>query len=211
MIIYLTTNLINNKKYIGSTNNNNPYYLGSGVYLNKAIKKYGRKNFKREILETVSNLEELRKKEEYYIKLYNAINSKEFYNVSKKGVGTKPGYNSKIYTEERNKKIGLAHKGQKRYEGLGIKISEKTKNKPKPPRTKEHNEKIGLSNRGKSKLPMKEETKNKIKNMNNIEEFEKELEKLAKKIQQEVDECRDADLTDWIKEEIKIFIQKWEA
>lgn len=39
MIIYLTTNLINNKKYIGSTNNNNPYYLGSGVYLNKAIKK----------------------------------------------------------------------------------------------------------------------------------------------------------------------------
>jgi len=164
MIIYLTTNLINNKKYIGSTNNNNPYYLGSGVYLNKAIKKYGRKNFKREILETVSNLEELRKKEEYYIKLYNAINSKEFYNVSKKGVGTKPGYNSKIYTEERNKKIGLAHKGQKRYEGLGIKISEKTKNKPKPPRTKEHNEKIGLSNRGKSKLPMKEETKNKIKN-----------------------------------------------
>lgn len=47
--------------------------------------------------------------------------------------------------------------------------------------------------------------------MNNIEEFEKELEKLAKKIQQEVDECRDADLTDWIKEEIKIFIQKWEA
>ena len=52
---------------------------------------------------------------------------------------------------------------------------------------------------------------NKIKNMNNIEEFEKELEKLAKKIQQEVDECRDADLTDWIKEEIKIFIQKWEA
>ena len=78
MIIYLTTNLINNKKYIGSTNNNNPYYLGSGVYLNKAIKKYGRKNFKREILETISNLEELRKKEEYYKNYIMQLIAKNF-------------------------------------------------------------------------------------------------------------------------------------
>ena len=49
MVIYCTTNLINGKKYIGSDTNNNPYYLGSGVSIIKAIKKYGRNNFKKEI------------------------------------------------------------------------------------------------------------------------------------------------------------------
>ena len=45
--------------------------------------------------------------------------------------------------------------------------------------------------------------------MENTQEFEKELEKLAKEIQQEVDKYRESDLTDWIKEEIKKFIEKW--
>lgn len=40
MIIYKTTNLINNKIYIGQDKNNNPKYLGSGDLLKKAIKKY---------------------------------------------------------------------------------------------------------------------------------------------------------------------------
>ena len=43
---YLTTNLANDKKYIGdhSTNNINDSYLGSGVYILKAIKKYIKSN-----------------------------------------------------------------------------------------------------------------------------------------------------------------------
>jgi len=51
--IYKTTNLINNRYYIGlhSTDNLDDGYLGSGTYLNRAIKKYGKPNFKREILE----------------------------------------------------------------------------------------------------------------------------------------------------------------
>jgi group I intron endonuclease len=51
--IYKTTNLINNRYYIGlhSTDNLDDEYLGSGTYLNRAIKKYGKPNFKREILE----------------------------------------------------------------------------------------------------------------------------------------------------------------
>jgi hypothetical protein len=41
MIIYKTTCLINGKIYVGQDSKNNPDYLGSGIYLNRAIKKHG--------------------------------------------------------------------------------------------------------------------------------------------------------------------------
>ena len=44
MIIYMTINNINGKKYIGKDVKNNPKYLGSGFDLQKAIKKYGKEN-----------------------------------------------------------------------------------------------------------------------------------------------------------------------
>lgn len=40
--IYITTNLINGKKYIGQKKGYNDTYLGSGKILKLAIKKYGR-------------------------------------------------------------------------------------------------------------------------------------------------------------------------
>jgi hypothetical protein len=51
-IVYKTTNLINGKIYIGKHVTKNPYdkYLGSGKQLKDAIKKYGLKNFKKEVL-----------------------------------------------------------------------------------------------------------------------------------------------------------------
>ena len=41
--IYLTVNKINGKKYIGKHVTEDPYdsYLGSGIVLSNAIKKYG--------------------------------------------------------------------------------------------------------------------------------------------------------------------------
>jgi hypothetical protein len=51
-IVYLTTNLINNKIYVGkhSTYNLDDGYLGSGKSLKYSIKKHGEVNFKRQIL-----------------------------------------------------------------------------------------------------------------------------------------------------------------
>ena len=51
-VLYKTTNLINNKFYVGAheIKKNPDTYLGSGLFLQRAIKKYGIKNFKREIL-----------------------------------------------------------------------------------------------------------------------------------------------------------------
>lgn len=51
--IYITTNIINNKKYIGKhkAKVHSKSYLGSGVILNEAIKKYGRSNFTNKVIE----------------------------------------------------------------------------------------------------------------------------------------------------------------
>ena len=68
-LIYITTNLTNGKKYIGShlTSNINDNYLGSGVILKKAIKKYGKSNFQREIIAQLDNIDNMKELEEYYI------------------------------------------------------------------------------------------------------------------------------------------------
>jgi hypothetical protein len=75
MIIYLTTNLITQEKYIGKDRNNSPSYIGGGVNLKKAIKEYGKENFKKEILELCTDLTDLKQKELYWLNYYDAANS----------------------------------------------------------------------------------------------------------------------------------------
>jgi group I intron endonuclease len=85
MIIYRTTNLINQKFYIGKDTHNNPNYYGSGKKLKLAIKKYGKENFKKEILEICETKEQLNEREKHWIEKLNAIN--EGYNISLGGDG----------------------------------------------------------------------------------------------------------------------------
>lgn len=99
--IYITTNHINGKKYIGQKkyddNGRWKNYLGSGLNLSRAIKKYGKENFTREIIEECDSKELLNNREIYWIEYYNATQSKDFYNIAKGGNGgdTIKGFSTK--------------------------------------------------------------------------------------------------------------------
>ncbi len=81
--IYITTNLLNGRKYIGQKRGSvRPSYLGSGIAIKEAIKKYGKICFDVELLEIANSLEELNALEIKYIKEYNALNNSEFYNIA---------------------------------------------------------------------------------------------------------------------------------
>jgi hypothetical protein len=88
-ILYKTTNLVNNKSYIGihQTDDLNDGYLGSGVAFKKALKKYGKENFLREIIETCSSFEELLEKEKQYVNEI-WVNDKGNYNLKTGGQST---------------------------------------------------------------------------------------------------------------------------
>lgn len=87
-IVYLTTNLFTGKWYIGvhSTNDIEDGYLGSGKLLSRAIKKYGKENFKREILFLFETSEEAYAKEAELI-TESSVKSPSCYNVKPGGRG----------------------------------------------------------------------------------------------------------------------------
>ena len=115
--IYLTTNLINNKKYIGQHYGRiDDNYLGSGTLIIKAIKKYGKENFKKEILKICDSYEDMNESEKYYINKYNAVQDDNFYNIATGGFGSNPCAGlSKEADLARRKKLSEACKGNKNY------------------------------------------------------------------------------------------------
>lgn len=129
--IYITTNTINGKKYIGQTSfkrgkakNNN--YLGSGKYLKEAIKKYGTKCFTKEIIFVAQSFEDLNWAERHFIEQYDAVKSRKFYNVSPGGRASL-GFTGKKHSQERNKKLSDKLKGHKVSDKVRLVTSENGK------------------------------------------------------------------------------------
>lgn len=87
--IYLTTNLISGRKYIGQHKSEtfDPSYLGSGKILKQAVLKEGVGNFQVQLIEVCASAEQLNQREAYYIDLCDAVNSSEFYNLKDGGLG----------------------------------------------------------------------------------------------------------------------------
>ncbi len=139
MIIYKTTNLVNGKIYVGQSINPTNNYLGSGCLLHKAIKKYNKKNFKRETLEECSTIEELNKKEDYWIKKLKSKNKDIGYNIKDGGLNG-------LHSDETKKKIKKARQLQKFSEETRKKMSKAGKGRKK---SEEHKRKIGEANKGK--------------------------------------------------------------
>lgn len=84
--VYKVTNLINDKYYIGvhKTDNPNDSYMGSGIAIKNAIKKYGKDNFKKDVLFETDIKDEAYKKE---IELTDDYNKHHTYNMKRGGVG----------------------------------------------------------------------------------------------------------------------------
>ena len=103
--IYKTTCLVNGKIYIGKhEGNENDNYLGSGEIFSLALRKYGKENFKREILRRCETLHELRIWEHVYIKKYHSQNHEIGYNIADGDVNSSE-YNPAKLPEVREKML----------------------------------------------------------------------------------------------------------
>lgn len=172
--IYITTNLINNKQYVGShKGRKNDTYLGSGTIILKAIKKYGKKNFKRIILEECDVSINLLL-EEKYIKEYNTL-IPNGYNISptggalifddnlrnKKRISLLGKNKGRIHSKEIRKKMSEAQKGKKLSIETKQKMSEFQKGRVKSVIERKHlsESKMGSKNPMYGKIPWNKKKK----------------------------------------------------
>jgi hypothetical protein len=162
MIVYCTTNLINGKKYIGSDSNNNSNYYGSGVNISKAIKKYGKNNFQKQILCKVDNIELMKELEEYWIEYFNAYSNPLFYNATKYAAGiTSFPEDKKINISNAN--IGNKYNlGRKQTEYQKIQTSKANTGKIHTQEYKDNKRKKAIGNQYALGYKFTQEQKNKI-------------------------------------------------
>jgi group I intron endonuclease len=126
--VYKIINLINNKIYIGKDKYCDPSYMGSGKILKLAYKKYGIKNFRKEIICYCENEDEYNERESFFISEYNSF-SPNGYNINPGGKG---GDNFKHHPDqEKIKNIFLNLKES----NIGRKASDETKDKMSVART----------------------------------------------------------------------------
>jgi group I intron endonuclease len=137
--IYKTTNNINGKYYLGmrSTNKDpwNDPYLGSGKFLIKSIKKYGKENFNKEILGFYETREELALIESLIVS-QEIVDDRNSYNMTTGGFGFSLGHKmglGKKLSKEHIKNISLSKSG-KNNPNFGKPRSEETKRKMSKPK-----------------------------------------------------------------------------
>lgn len=98
-LIYQITNLINGKIYVGKhiAQDINDEYMGSGKLIIKAIKKYGRENFRKDILFECSSEDEMNKKEAEIVN-EDFCSRDDTYNIVTGGGG---GYSNVVFYANR--------------------------------------------------------------------------------------------------------------
>lgn len=115
-IIYKITNNINGKSYIGQHKYYNSLlvednYMGSGIHLKRAQKKYGIENFTKEIITIAMSKSEADVLERYYIEKERKSNTYGCYNIADGGYGG--GMKGHHHSEESKSQISDSNKGHK--------------------------------------------------------------------------------------------------
>ena len=166
--IYRITNKINGKTYIGQHKYQklDDNYMGSGVLLAKAKKKYGVENFEKEILVfNIPKREHTDLLEKTFITSEREkVGVENCYNIADGGDGGNLGEavnkkiseakkgkhikHSKPFSEEHKRKISEARKGKHLSEEAKRKLSESRKGKHCKPFSEEHKRKLSEANKG---------------------------------------------------------------
>ena len=165
MVIYITTNLINKKRYVGKDSKNDPKYLGSGTMFLEDLIKHGKDNFKKKIIEHCVDNEELIIRESYWIQHYDAVKSDKFYNL----VDFSAGWN--------------IHKlGKEKYDYVCANISKNTKGilRPQLSFNQARKDKLRKANKGVPKPEGFGEMLSKLKLSQNIKFSQEHKDKISK-------------------------------
>lgn len=181
-LIYCIKNKINGQKYIGKTVNakkrieqhfsdlkNNRHY---NTHLQNSFNKYGKNNFKVEIVEENIKNKLLNKREKHWIKFYRTFEG-EGYNMTNGGDGAVSGKKHPLYgkhllkeTKEKISKATLGIPTSKEVKNkiskshIGLKHSRKTKEKISKATNGKNNGFYGKQHLNKSKKKMKKAKRN---------------------------------------------------
>ena len=168
-ILYKITNILSGTFYIGvhKTKNLEDGYMGSGKLIKRAIKKYGVKMFKKEILEYFKNEQDMLKKEAEVL-TFKFILDNDVYNIMPGGgMGSKDKngltFKGKNHTLESKQKISQKNLGKKHSDETKKKMSENNFARRNPEKQREHAIKAAKLRKNIKGAILSEETKEKIK------------------------------------------------
>ena len=120
--IYETTNIINNKKYIGvhSTDDLNDGYIGSVTLLIKAINKYGKESFNIIILNFYNTRKDALIAEKAIVNI-DIVNNKMYYNLKVGGEGG--SVVGRKISQKTKDKISKSQIGKQKHDGFSLNCS----------------------------------------------------------------------------------------
>ena len=160
--VYKITNLVNGKIYVGLKSGSKfvNSYWGSGSLIRKAIAKYGKDNFSREVLAWCYTRDELEQTEIYWIAKLDAMNPEVGYNLTIGG-HTTLGYKYSAEQLASKKTRNGQKQSQETKEKISLSIKKYFAENPRPhiPHTDETKQKIGAAHKGKT---TSQETRDKL-------------------------------------------------
>lgn len=178
--VYLITNRLNLKMYVGMHKSNklDLSYYGSGTAISNAVRKYGKENFTIEVLHWCTTPAELQKMELYELQSRNVVNDPLYYNIidttSPILFGKDNGFYGRTHSNETKEKLS-EHR-------LGIPLSAERKEQLKlywdTPAGIQRRYQLSIERKG---CPLSHEHKENIKHSCTTDEFRRNISEQKQK------------------------------